>query len=84
MDMARHGQTRIALYTELDAECDQQLVDGVVQSTALGRVHRHQVLSTTDRRCRCLYRARRRSMCRGEMNVKSRVWDKLPYGTEVP
>jgi len=46
----RHGQSPTALYTELDAECDQLLDDSVGKSTAFGCVHRRrQVLSTTGR-----------------------------------
>jgi len=46
--MTRRGQSPSALRTELDAECDQQLGDGIGQSITFGRMHRRRyVLSTS-------------------------------------
>jgi len=43
-----HAQSTIALYTKLDAECDQQAMIVGRLLTTLGHVRRRQVLSTTD------------------------------------
>ena len=44
----------VALHTELDDQCDQQVT--VLGGSTPGHVHRRQVLSTTDRRLSLVYR----------------------------
>jgi len=46
------------MYTELDAESDQQVTVVRQLLITLGHVHRRQVLSTTDRRLSLLYHTR--------------------------
>jgi len=56
-----HAQSTIALYTELDVECDQQSADVVNCTPDFPRwpVAARCCQQHTDR-CRCLYRTRRR------------------------
>ena len=55
-DALRHTPSTIALYTKVDAECDQQLTVVGRLLTAPGHAYRRQVLSTTDRRLSLVYR----------------------------
>jgi len=67
--MVPYAKSTIALYTELHVQCDQQSAIGSRLQTALASSTewlmgccQHQTA-----RCRCLYRTRRRSACRGEI-----------------
>jgi len=62
-DALRHIQSPIALYTQLDAQCDQQVTVVGRLVTSLGYVRRCQVLSTTDRRLSLDYRSRQQGIC---------------------
>ena len=74
-DELRHAQSPIALWTKLDDECYQQatVVDRLL--TALGLIHRCQVLLTTDRRRSLVYGTQ---TCCGEIFLSPELGEIVP------
>jgi len=72
-----HDRSTIALCTQLDAECDQQVTVVGRPLTALGRLHRRQLMSTNECRLFVALGDGRRAVAQF---LKSRVWDKILKG----